>query len=242
MKKKHFDNLVVSIQEAGRIRRGRAKASRVTEQEFHGIRAASAVDALSIAASNSMLREMKLLLADGVDVNGVASYWGGATALHEAVGLGLIRSTDFLIRAGADLNATDRMDLTPLMSACSRGKVKGSRVALRLIEAGADVRYVREADEMTALKFAVHTCPPEVIQALIDHGAEVDGPPGSDLTALMIAARSNNVGALQVLVANGADVSLRCKLRWAGGRTAEGLAELEGQRAALVYLRQVRGR
>jgi putative transcriptional regulator len=31
MKKKDFDNLVDSVREAGRIRRGEAKASRVTE-------------------------------------------------------------------------------------------------------------------------------------------------------------------------------------------------------------------
>jgi ankyrin repeat protein len=210
-------------------------------QEFYGIRADSGVDALSIAAANSMIREMKLLLADGIDVNGIASYCG-QTALHTAAGYGLVRSVEFLIRAGADLNATNRMDLTPLMCACSRGKVKGSRVALRLIEAGADVRYVRAADEMTALKFAVHTCPPQVIQALIDKGAEVDGPSGTDLTALMLAARCNNVAALKVLIANEADVSLPCKLRWADGRTAEGLAELEGQQEALAYLRGVRAR
>jgi ankyrin repeat protein len=211
---------------------------RMAEQEFHGIRAASAVDALSIAAANSLLREMKLLLADGVDVNGIASYCG-ATALHTAARLGLIRSTELLIRIGADLNVTDRMELTPLMSACSLGKVKGSSVALRLIQAGADVRYIRTADEMTALKFSVHSCPAEVIQVLIDHGAEVDGPPGTDQTALMIAARCNNVAALKVLVENGADTSLSCKLPWAEGRTAEGLAELEGRRAALTYLRRV---
>jgi len=50
-------------------------------QEIYGIRAASAVDALWIGAANSRLREMRLLLADGVDVNGIASYSGG-TALH----------------------------------------------------------------------------------------------------------------------------------------------------------------
>ena len=111
---------------------------------------------------------------------------------------------------------------------------------MRLMQAGADVKYVRASDEMTALKFAVKSCPAEVIQALIDHGAEVDGPRGTDQTALMLAARSNNVAALKVLVNNGADISLHCKLKWAGGRTAEGLAELERQRAALVYLRGLR--
>jgi len=211
------------------------------EQEYHGIRAVSAVDALSIAAANSLLREMRLLLDDGVDVNGIASYCG-ETALHTAAGYGLIRSVNFLIDAGANLNKIDRNELTPLMSACSLGKVKGSRVGLRLIGAGADVRYVRAADEMTALKFAVHTCPAELIQSLIDSGADVDGPPGTDQTALMIAARANNVEALRVLVKNGADISLPCKLPWADGRTAEGLAELEGRRAALGFLRRPRTR
>lgn len=211
------------------------------ETEFYGIRAASAVDALSIAATNSRLREMKALLADGVDVNGVASYCGG-TPLHEAAGIGALRSVEFLIGAGADLNATNNFDFTPLMRACSLGKTKGSRVAMRLIEAGADVRYVRASDEMTALKFAAGSCPAEVIQALIERGAEVDGPSGTPQTALMIAVRHNNVAALDVLVQNGADVSLPCKLPWAGGRTAEGLAELEKQRAALAYLRGLRAK
>jgi ankyrin repeat protein len=213
----------------------------MADQEFHGIRAASAVDALAIAATNSRLREMKLLLADGVDINGVALYCGG-TALHQAAGLGAIRSVEFLLGAGADLNPKNKHDLTPLMIACSQGLKKGSRVAMRLIEAGADVKYIRAADEMTALKFAVHSCPEEVIQALIDRGAQVDGPDDTHQTALMIAARYNNVAALKVLVENGADVSLPCKLPWAEGRTAEGLAELEKRRAALAYLRGLRAR
>ena len=209
------------------------------QQEFYGIPANSPVEALSIAAANSMLREMKLLLADGVDVNGVS---GGGTALHTAATDGLIRSIEILIRAGADLDAIDEMDLTPLMCACSAGKIKGSRAALRLIDSGANVRLVRAEDEMTALKFAADDCLPEVIQALIDRGADVDGPRGTDQPALMLAARAGNVPALKVLVKNGADVSLRCRLPWAEERTAEGLAELEGRRAALAYLRGVRRR
>jgi ankyrin repeat protein len=189
---------------------------------------------------------MKALLTDGADVNGILSKFGGSlhggSALHTAAHCGKVRSVDFLLTAGANLNLLNDIDLTPLMCACSRGKVEGSAVALRLIEAGADVRYVRKSDEMTALKFAVGSCSPKVLQALIDHGAQVDGPRGTEQTALMLAARANDVASLRVLVKNGARLSLKCKLPWAEGRTAEGLAELEKRKKALAYLRGLRRR
>lgn len=173
--------------------------------------------------------------------DGIASDCGG-TALHTAAGHGIVRALNFLIEAGANVNAVDRNELTPLMNACSLGLVKGSQAALQLIEAGPDVRCILAGDAMTALKFAVQACTPEVLQALIDHGAEVDGPPGSKQTALMIAARTNNVESRKVLVRNGANLSLLCGLPWAAGKTAEGLAELEKRRATLKYLWSLRER
>ena len=214
--------------------------------EYHGIKAPNRNDAFATAAARSMIAEMKALLADGADVDGILSKFGGAlhggSALHVAANCGMIRSVEFLITAGANLNLLDHLDLTPLMCACNAGKVKHCRVALGLIETGADVRYVRKSDEMTALKFAVDRCSPEVLQALIDHGADVDGPRGTEQTALMLAARANNVESLRVLVNNGAQLSLKCKLPWAEGRTAEGLAELEKRKKALAYLRSLRSR
>jgi len=109
-------------------------------------------------------------------------------------------------------------------------------VALQLVAAGADVRAIRKSDEMTALKFAVGNCKPEVIQALVDHGADVDGPTGTSQTALMLPARANDVAALKILVDAGADRSLPCRLPWAEDRTALGLAELEKRRKAVEYL------
>lgn len=209
-----------------------------SQRTFYGILAASPESAFVIAAANSKIPAMKSLVADGVDIN---AQYDGRSALCESARLGLLKSVDFLIIAGADLNLPDKDDTTALMTACLAGKTKGSQVALMLILAGADVTAVRASDGMTALKFAVKYATPAVLQALIDAGAEVDGPAGTDLTALMIAARANNVESIKVLVANGADVSLPCGLPWAEGRTAEGLAELERRRAALAYLRQLRG-
>ncbi len=147
----------------------------MAEREYHGIRADSRTDALSIAAANNLLKEMRLLLDDGADIDGIDSH-SKSTALATAAGHGLIRTVNFLLDNGANVDLPGANDMTPLMHACSDGGNSGSRVALRLIETKADVTYIRQSDEMTALKFAVHDCWPDVIQALIDHGAEVDGP------------------------------------------------------------------
>ena len=215
-------------------------------REFHGIKAPNRNDAFILAAGRGMVAELKALLADGADVDAILSKFGGVqqgdSALHTAAFSGQLRSVDFLISASANLDQLGRNDLTPLMIACNVGAVKGSGIALKLIEAGANVRYVRKSDEMTALKFAVNRCSPDVIQALIDHGADIDGPRGTEQTALMLAARANNVESLKVLVKNGAKLSLKCKLPWAEGRTAEGLAELEKRQKALAYLRGLSAR
>lgn len=186
------------------------------------------------AAANSQIKTMRQLLDEGVDINATDPI--GRTALSAAASLGLIKSVTFLIDNGANLNPIDSDNMTPLMGACSTGKIKGSSVALCLIKAKADVHYIRVSDQMTALKFASKSCTPEVIQALIDHGAEVDGPRGTEQTALMLAARENHVEAIKVLVANGADTSLPCKLGWANNMTAQELAESQGCREAATYL------
>jgi ankyrin repeat protein len=108
-----------------------------------------------------------------------------------------------------------------------------------LLNAGADATIVRQSDEMTALKFAADDCESEVIQALIDRGADVDGPSNTDQTALMLAARSNNLNAIQVLINNGADPRRPCGLPWAKGRTAVWLAQNENSREAYDFLKDL---
>ena len=47
----------------------------MSKEQFHGIRAKSAIDAICIAATGK-LKELKLLLMDGVGINEHASYSG----------------------------------------------------------------------------------------------------------------------------------------------------------------------
>jgi len=203
---------------------------------FYGISANSREGALASATANSMIPEIKKLLVDGASLERLAS---GTTALHEAARLGLAKPAGILIEAARNLDVLDKDKLTPLMRACTCGKAKGSQIALLLIDSGADVRYVRKSDEMTALKNAAKNCSPEVVARLIEAGAPVDGPPGTRQTALVLAARANNVDNLKVLIQHGADPSQKCKLPWAEGRTAAGIAEMEGRKRAATYLRSI---
>jgi len=204
---------------------------------FHGIRARSRVDALCYASANSKLDAMRKLLEDETEIDGNGP--DGMTALAVACRLAAKRSADLLIDAGADVDTKTKNNLTPLMLACSAGKAKGSVIALRLISAGADVTFVRESDTMTALKFAAKKASPDVIDALIAAGADVDGPAGTRQTALMLAARANNVDSLKCLIANDADPTIPCGLPWANGRNALGIANLEKRKKAAAYLATV---
>jgi len=210
---------------------------------WHLLGADSPEEALHVATANERLDEMRALIQRGVDVNArkptIMSGQGLGTALHLAASYGLAQPAEILISAGASLNLLDDLDLTPLMCACSCGGIKGSQVATLLLNAGADATVVRQSDKMTALKFAAKECEPSVIQALIDKGAEVDGPANSDQTALMLAARSNNVAAIEVLIRNGANVRRECGLHWAKGKTAAWMAENEGSLEAYSYLKDL---
>jgi uncharacterized protein len=214
----------------------------MTEQNnFHGISANSLQEAFRIAVARNQTKEIKLLLKDGADVNAKRGEFEGDTALHFAAFQLMPKLVELLIANGASLDAIDKNGLTPLMNACSRGGVKGGQIALKLIEAGANVSYVRESDGQTALKFAVgnfvsKSCSANVVQAVIDNGAMVDGPPATEQTPLMIAARTNNTEIIELLLKNGANPKIECRLPWAKGLTAEYLAELEGRKKAFKYL------
>lgn len=214
----------------------------MTEQNnFYGITANSLQEAFRVAVIGNKTKQIKQLLNDGADINARLDDFEEKTALHYAASQLMPKLIDLLIDNRANLNAINKNRLTPLMNACSRGGVKGGIIALKLIEAGADVNYVRESDGQTALKFAVtnfisKSCSTDVVQALIDNGAMVDGPLAAEQTPLMLAARANNTKMIELLLKNGANPKLECGLPWAKGLTAEYLAELEGSKKAFKYL------
>jgi len=119
--------------------------------------------AIQSAARNGQINELKLLIQAGATLD---------DAMYAAVDHLRIPMVKFLIELGAPLDKPGNLALTPLLVACSRGKKKGSEIALLLLRAGADATYVREEDGMSATKFALWgQCTQEVFTALHLNGA-----------------------------------------------------------------------
>ncbi|GHG07379.1 ankyrin repeat domain-containing protein [Thalassotalea marina] len=193
------------------------------------------------AISNNDLKTAKDLFKNrNVDINFSEPNFNN-TPLSYAAYLGLTKCVDYLLSINADLNKPCGLGLTPLMTACCGGKVKGSKIALKLIEKGADVNYIRKSDEMTALKFAVGSCSSEVIKALIDNGADIDGPNDTDQTAFILAARYNDIESLKILLDAGANPNITCKLGWANGLNALEVAKLEKSKKSIAFLSSIYG-
>ena len=135
-------------------------------------------DAFVGAAENCRVDALADLLSyPDVNIDGVDSRFG-RTALTAASSAGSKKTVEFLLKNGADLNKACNIEMTPLMHACHKGKKKGSEVALLLLKHGADAKYIRESDGMSAIKFAYWgQCTPEVFEQLIGAGAT---PPESD--------------------------------------------------------------
>jgi ankyrin repeat protein len=165
----------------------------------------------------------RILLAAGARVNAANDL--GATPLWIACQNGSVTMARLLLDAGANPNLALSLGETPLMVASRAGS---SDVVELLLAHGANAN-ARAARDQTALMWAVAEKHPEVVKALLRHGADFHAksavwtevmavPPHGYLpynraiphggeTALMFAARVDDLPSARLLVAAGADVN-----------------------------------
>ena len=115
-----------------------------------------------------------------------------------------------LLAAGADCNHCDPEGLSVLMLAAHAGNLP---IVEALLEVGADVNKTDDQG-WTALAKAAHNAEldrgfPDVAQALVDAGANVESPIGYGVRPLMLAAGYGETGVVEVLLKAGADVLAR---------------------------------
>lgn len=159
-------------------------------------------DQLIEAAAAGRLIEVDRLLAEGVvNVDGTSNLRDDRSrALHLSCTFGRPLVTNSLIRAGADVNATNEGGDTPLILASLNGH--GSIVDA-LLKAGANV-HATDQFGSCALFYASRQGHCGLVDALLKAGADVNG---SRVTALLIASRFGHASAVVKLMHAGADVT-----------------------------------
>lgn len=184
---------------------------------------ADGATALHWASYRDDLESADLLIRSGANVNARNDL--GATPLWAACQNGSESMVGRLLTAGANPNAALLLGETPVMVAAR----SGSPAVVELLAAqGADVN-ARAARGQTALMWAVAQKHPEVVKVLLANGADIHArsdswtevmavpphgyleynraiPHGND-TALMFAARVDDLASAKLLVAAGANVN-----------------------------------
>ena len=157
--------------------------------------------------NNDLATLRTLIKTSGVNVKDQRE----STPLMYAAAYGSLDSMRALLDAGADVNAKNAFDATPLLwSANNLDKVR------LLVSKGADVN-ARSKQGMTPLIVAaLQDGGSDVVKFFIEKGADVNARGTGGATALLAATNANDTATIRLLISAGADV----KAKDAGGETA----------------------
>ena len=143
-----------------------------------------------------------LLIRAGAKVKAVSRY--GVTPLSLACANGSTPLIELLVKAGADPNSPLPGGETPLMTAARTGRLAAVKA---LLAHGALPDGKDDRRGQTALMWAAAEGHADVVQALIDAGADFRLRLASGFTPLLFAAREGRGSVVRVLLKAGADVN-----------------------------------
>jgi ankyrin repeat protein len=138
---------------------------------------------------------VSLLLKSGARTAG--RYRDGQSVLHIAAARGSAPIVALLLEAKADLQALDSNGNTPLDSAVLHGQTQAVQTLLRF---HANARYVHPIDGRGALHEACMRGFPDLLQPLLDAGADLAARDRFGQTPLDIALDYKNAGTVAVLL------------------------------------------
>ena len=187
--------------------------------------------ALFFAVESNHTSVAQRLIARGADVNLAAR--SGVTPIAAAAYRGNITIVEDLLTHGADDRAPDQTGKPPIVYAAAGAQFE---IVKRLLMPNLDINS-RYANDLTLLMWA--SGPDEkvsepqatkVISYLLDAGAHIDDRDARGRTALMIAAEGGRAEIANLLLARGADPSLKDK----AGKSAADLTVLSSLRERLT--------
>ncbi|XP_013878119.1 ankyrin repeat and SOCS box protein 2 isoform X2 [Austrofundulus limnaeus] len=176
----------------------------------HNVRNSYGITPLFTAAQNGQLAALRLLIKHGADVNTQAA--DGATALYEATKNGHTKIVELLLSQNADANKPGKTGLLPLHIAAQRGS---DTIISMLIVVTSKARVRRTG--ISPLHLAAERNRDDTLEFLIKAGFDVNAQLSEERsrlyedrrsTALYFSVINNNVDAVRMLVAAGADPNL----------------------------------
>lgn len=199
---------------------------------------------VELMRSSSSPRLVDILLKAGTDVN-VKNLGGLSALMLELNTEGNMYIVKMLLHAGADINARDNDDWTPLMYAVRSGNVDATMMLLDLdakldlsttdgktaliiaterrvkreitsvlIRAGADV-HVQDRGGWNALMYAAKNSDLQIVQELLEYGANVDRANKEEQTPLLLAVINRaHLDVVKALLYRGAYVNSSDKDGW----------------------------
>lgn len=162
--------------------------------------------ALHIAVQNNNLKLVELLLSRGANPN--SANRNQETPLHFAVAISK-RMVELLVNKGSDVNSHDKNGLTPVQLAYFRGD-KESTDFLLAHNASINELEVSKLDSKQsgiALKTAIANNNAKIVSSIIKNGFDINKPILEGRTALSLAAESNHMQMVNLLLLNGAKVN-----------------------------------
>ncbi len=134
-------------------------------------------------------------------------YKGWRTLLHDASGAGDAGLVEQLLDLGAAANAADDRAPSPLYCVANECSAPGAgRIVRALLQRGsAPVNATHGVKRCTALHMAARRGNVEVIEALLNGGADLEARDSAGDSPLRRAVNCNKVEAAKVLLARGAD-------------------------------------
>ena len=146
----------------------------------------------------------KELLNAGADhkmLDGFGDAW-----IHRAIDGGYRQELiQTMIDHGADVNAINKHNETAFMKACKTGNVDAIKL---LLSVGANPNIKNDDGQTCIHHTVIGNWSREVLRVVIAHGGDMNAATKDNITALMLASRTGNVDAINVLLATGADPNI----------------------------------
>ncbi|OGN62710.1 MAG: hypothetical protein A3F09_02290 [Chlamydiae bacterium RIFCSPHIGHO2_12_FULL_49_11] len=151
------------------------------------------------------------------------------TLLHRATNMGYFDAARILIERGADINAKDEYNTSPLAFSILNGHTRITRL---LLESGAQIHEMNSHEQNILLRYAVIAGNWEMAELLIQAGMPIDHRDINGFTILHHAAFSGRIDRIRFLLAHGADTTITDNL----GRTSAEVAKHSGRVASFRIL------